>query len=74
MGGKFSAINANHWDDYETVEFRSHGGTLEIDKIWSWMMFLANMQRHQLLIDITKFKRFKIRQVILVVLVVLDNQ
>ena len=48
MGGKFSAINLNHWDDYETVEFRSHGGTLEIDKIWSWMMFLANMQKHSI--------------------------
>ena len=49
MGGKFSAINLNHWDDYETVEFRSHGGTLEIDKIWSWMMFLSNMQRHSII-------------------------
>ena len=49
MGGKFSAINLNHWDDYETVEFRSHGGTLEIDKIWSWMMFLANMQKHSII-------------------------
>ena len=48
MGGKFSAINLNHWTDYETVEFRSHGGTLEIDKIWSWMMFLANMQKHSI--------------------------
>jgi len=48
VGGKFSAINLNHWDDYETVEFRSHGGTLEIDKIWSWMMFLSNMQRHSI--------------------------
>jgi len=48
VGGKFSAINLNHWDDYETVEFRSHGGTLEIDKIWSWMMFLSNMQKHSI--------------------------
>ncbi len=48
LGGKYSAINLNHWDDYETVEFRSHGGTLEIDKIWSWMMYLANMQRHSI--------------------------
>jgi len=48
-GGKFSAINVNHWDDYETVEFRSHGGTLEIDKIWSYMMFLSNMQKHSIL-------------------------
>ena len=49
MGGKFSAINLNHWDDYETVEFRSHGGTLEIDKIWAWMIFLSNMQRHSII-------------------------
>jgi len=48
-GGKFSAININHWDDFETVEFRSHGGTLEIDKIWSYMMFLSNMQSHSIL-------------------------
>ena len=48
-GGKFSAINVNHWDDFETVEFRSHGGTLEIDKIWSYMMFLSNMQKHSIL-------------------------
>jgi len=48
-GGKFSAININHWDDFETVEFRSHGGTLEIDKIWSYMMFLSNMQKHSIL-------------------------
>jgi len=47
--GKFSAINANHWDDYETVEFRSHGGTLEIDKIWPYMMFLSNMQKHSII-------------------------
>jgi hypothetical protein len=47
-GNKYSAINLNHWDDYETVEFRSHGGTLEIDKIWSWMMYLANMQKHSI--------------------------
>ena len=47
-GGKFSAINLNHWNDYETVEFRSHGGTLEIDKIWSWMIFLSNMQKHSI--------------------------
>jgi len=47
-GNKYSAINLNHWDDYETVEYRSHGGTLEIDKIWSWMMYLANMQRHSI--------------------------
>ena len=48
-GGKFSAVNVNHWDDFETVEFRSHGGTLEIDKIWSYMMFLSNMQKHSIL-------------------------
>ena len=47
--GKFSAINANHWDDYETIEFRSHGGTLEIDKIWSWMIFLSKMQKHSII-------------------------
>jgi hypothetical protein len=47
-GNKYSAINLNHWDDYETVEFRSHGGTLEIDKIWSWMIYLANMQKHSI--------------------------
>ena len=49
VGGKFSAINLNHWDSKETVEFRSHGGTLEIDKIWSWMIFLSNMQKHSIL-------------------------
>ena len=47
--GKFSAINANHWDDYETIEFSSHGGTLEIDKIWSWMIFLSKMQKHSVI-------------------------
>lgn len=47
--GKFSAINANHWDDYETIEFRSHGGTLEIDKIWAWMNFVSKMQKHSII-------------------------
>ena len=47
--GKFSAINSNHWDDYETIEYRSHGGTLEIDKIWAWMIFLSKMQKHSII-------------------------
>ena len=47
--GKFSAINLNHWDDYETIEFRSHGGTLEIDKIWAYMIFLSKMQKHSVI-------------------------
>tara|TARA_R100000406_G_scaffold47007_1_gene31732 strand:- start:198 stop:1403 length:1206 start_codon:yes stop_codon:yes gene_type:complete len=47
-GDKYSAINIHHWSNKETIEYRSHGGTLEIDKIWSWIQFLINMTRHSI--------------------------
>ena len=45
---KYSAVNLQHYNTKKTVEFRSHGGTLEIDKIWSWIQFLINMTRHSI--------------------------
>ena len=46
--GKFSSINLNHWNDYETIEFRSHGGSFDVDKLWSYAMFLINMISHSI--------------------------
>jgi hypothetical protein len=46
---KYSSINLYHWSDYETIEYRSHGGTFEIEKIWSYAMFLIAMQKHSII-------------------------
>jgi len=46
--GKFSSINLGHWVDYETIEFRSHGGSFDVEKLWSYAMFLINMISHSI--------------------------
>lgn len=46
--GKFSSINLEPWARHGTIEFRQHSGTIEVDKIWNWVMFLNNLVKHTL--------------------------
>ena len=50
---KYSAVNLQHYSTKKTVEFRSHGGTLETNKIFTCINFLQNMVNHSLQ---TRFK------------------
>jgi len=50
---KYSALNVNHYNSKKTIEFRSHGGTLEYRKLITWFKFLSNIVDHSLQ------KRFK---------------
>ena len=45
---KYSAVNCQHYGTKKTIEFRSHGGTLETNKIFTWINFLQNMVNHSL--------------------------
>ena len=40
--GKFYAINLQTWGN-GTIEFRQHSGTIEADKIKSWVKFILNL-------------------------------
>jgi len=42
---KYSAINFLTWSN-GTIEFRQHGGTMDVEKIWNWVLFLTNMFDH----------------------------
>tara|TARA_Y100000004_G_scaffold191668_1_gene250871 strand:+ start:1314 stop:2564 length:1251 start_codon:yes stop_codon:yes gene_type:complete len=52
---KYTALNINHYNVKKTFENRSHGGTLEMNKMRTWFKFLSNI------IDHTVQKRFKAR-------------
>ncbi len=52
---KYTALNINHYNVKKTFENRSHGGTLEMNKMKTWFKFLSNI------IDHTVQKRFKAR-------------
>jgi hypothetical protein len=52
---KYTALNINHYNGKKTFENRSHGGTLEMNKMRTWFKFLSNI------IDHTVQKRFKAR-------------
>ena len=50
---KYTALNINHYNVKKTFENRSHGGTLEMNKMRTWFKFLSNI------IDHTVQRRFK---------------
>ena len=50
---KYTALNINHYNVKKTFENRSHGGTLEMNKLKTWFKFLSNMLDHSLQ---TRFK------------------
>ena len=52
---KYTALNINHYFGKKTFENRSHGGTLEMNKLKTWFKFLSNI------IDHTVQTRFKAR-------------
>tara|TARA_A100000172_G_scaffold22534_1_gene12864 strand:+ start:1585 stop:2835 length:1251 start_codon:yes stop_codon:yes gene_type:complete len=52
---KYTALNINHYFGKKTFENRSHGGTLDINKLKTWFKFLSNI------IDHTVQTRFKAR-------------
>ena len=51
---KYTALNINHYNVKKTFENRSHGGTLEMNKMRTWVKFLSNI------IDHTVQKRFNL--------------
>jgi|TARA_R100001440_G_scaffold30824_1_gene49238 hypothetical protein len=56
---KYSAVNLQHYNTKKTVEFRSHGGTLETNKIFTCVNFLQNMVNHSLQ---TRFKAHTVQE------------
>ncbi len=44
---KYSAVNFNAWDK-GTLEFRQHQGTIDVEKIWNWFLFLTNLFKQTL--------------------------
>ena len=52
---KYTALNINHYNVKKTFENRSHGGTLDMNKLKTWFKFLSNI------IDHTVQTRFKAR-------------
>ena len=56
---KYSAVNLQHYDTKRTIEFRSHQGTLETNKIFTWINFLQNMVNHSLQ---TRFKAHTVQE------------
>ena len=56
---KYSTLNLLPYIDKKTIEFRSHSGTLETNKINTWVLFLLNLVNHSLQ---TRFKTNVIEQ------------
>jgi len=56
---KYSAVNLQHYNTKRTIEFRSHQGTLESNKIFTWINFLQNMVNHSLQ---TRFKAHTVQE------------
>jgi hypothetical protein len=44
---KYSAINFKAWEK-GTIEFRQHQGSIEVEKIWNWILFITNLYNQTL--------------------------
>ena len=46
LGGKFRVINLDTWSRLNTIEFRQHQSTLDVEKLFNWCRLIANMFQH----------------------------
>jgi len=46
LGGKFRVVNLETWTRLNTIEFRQHQSTLDVQKLWNWCYLIANMFQH----------------------------
>ena len=45
---KYSAINFKAWSERGTIEFRQHQGSIEVEKIWNWFLFITDLYKQTL--------------------------
>tara|TARA_R100001443_G_scaffold84389_2_gene91049 strand:+ start:64 stop:1410 length:1347 start_codon:yes stop_codon:yes gene_type:complete len=43
LGGKFNTVNMSSWGGIGTVEFRQGAGTLEVRKMFNWILLIVTM-------------------------------
>tara|TARA_R110002020_G_scaffold128057_7_gene287151 strand:- start:3663 stop:4847 length:1185 start_codon:yes stop_codon:yes gene_type:complete len=46
LGGKFRVVNLETWSRLNTIEFRQHQSTLDVQKLFGWCRLIANMFQH----------------------------
>lgn len=56
---KYSAVNLQHYNTKKTIEFRSPQGTLEVNKIFTYVNYLQNLLNHSLQ---TRFKAHTVEE------------
>ena len=56
---KYSAVNLQHYGTKGTIEIRSHQGTLEVAKIFTFVNFMQNLINHSLQ---TRFKAHTVQE------------